>query len=234
MHNQEIAWALSQMADFMEILGENPHKVRAFRKGAQAVELLETPAMTLLPRGQLEKVPGLGSSLIGQIRQMIQEGESDLQRDLKNRIPPGVLEMLRLPGIGIRSVQEFFARGISTLEELEEAAKAHKVRKMRGMGAKTELAILRGLDMLRRRSGKFSIGVARPVAVAFVEALKNLPEVERAEIAGGVRRGREMVGEAHIIVATNEVETVLNVMRKHPSIMTILEFTGLLARLLLV
>ncbi|MDD2421470.1 MAG: DNA polymerase/3'-5' exonuclease PolX [Heliobacteriaceae bacterium] len=217
MHNQEIAWALAEMADLMEILGENPFKCRAFRRGGVIVANLETPAATLLARDQLGKINGIGKSLSAEIAELLRDRETRQQRALREKVPPGVTEMLRLPGIGVRTVRAFFGQGLTTLEELEEAARERKIRQMPGLGVKTEFAVLRGLELLRHRAGKFAIGVTKPLAESFVVFLRQLPEVRRAEITGDLRRSQELVTEIRLLAASNQPAVVLDLVKKHPA-----------------
>ncbi|MBM7866213.1 DNA polymerase/3'-5' exonuclease PolX [Heliobacterium gestii] len=217
MHNQEIAWALVEMANLLEILGENPFKVRAIRKGARVIEGLETPVSVLSARGQLAKIDGIGKGLCSEIDELLQAGESRQLQRLREKVPPGVLDMLQLPGIGLRAVRTFFAEGYTTLDELEEGARKHRLRLLPGIAAKTELAVIRGAEMLRRRSGKFGLGVAKPLAEELLRFLQNLPEVSRAEITGDLRRSQEVVEEIHLLVASHEPEALLALVKKHPS-----------------
>ncbi|MZP30848.1 DNA polymerase/3'-5' exonuclease PolX [Heliobacterium undosum] len=216
MHNQEIAWALAEMANLLEILGENPFKVRAIRKGAMVIEGLETPVSVLSVRGQLAKIDGIGKGLCAEIEELLQAGESRQLQRLREKVPPGVLDMLQLPGIGLRAVRTFFAEGYTTLEELEEGARKHRLRLLPGIAAKTELAVIRGVELLRRRSGKFGLGVARPLAEELLRFLQNLPEVSRAEITGDLRRSQEMVEEIHLLAASQEPAAILDLVKKHP------------------
>ncbi|MBC9783762.1 DNA polymerase/3'-5' exonuclease PolX [Heliobacterium chlorum] len=223
MHNQEIAWALTEIADLMEILGENPFKVRAYRKGARIVEGIETPVKTLSDRGQLAKIDGIGKGLCAEIDEMLEEGASRQLQNLREKVPPEVLDMLRLPGVGIRAVRTFFGNGYTTLDELEEGARKHKLRLLPGIAAKTEVAVIRGVEMLRRRSGKFGIGVARPIAEEFVRFLQNLPEVHRAEITGDLRRSQEVVEEIHLLASSQEPDKILDLIEKHPAAVKLLD-----------
>ncbi|ABZ84365.1 DNA polymerase x family protein, putative [Heliomicrobium modesticaldum Ice1] len=216
MHNQEIAWTLAEMANLLEILGENPFKVSAIRKGAMVIEKLETPVSVLSARGQLAKIDGIGKGLCAEIEALLQAGESPRLQRLREKVPPGVLDMLQLPGIGLRAVRTFFAEGYTTLEELEEGARKHRLRQLPGIAAKTELAVIRGVELLRRRSGKFGLGVARPLAEALLRFLQNLPEVSRAELTGDLRRSQEMVEEIHLLAASQEPAVILNLVKKHP------------------
>ncbi|KAB2951574.1 DNA polymerase/3'-5' exonuclease PolX [Heliorestis acidaminivorans] len=223
MHNQEIAWALSEIADLMDIIGENSFKVRAFRQGALIVESIESPVTKLVARNQLSKIRGIGKGLCAEIESLVHYEKSQLLEKLRNEVPPGLLEILDLPNVGISSVRTFFKAGITTIEELEEMAKARKIRQLPGQGPKTELAILRGIEMIRRRSGKFPIGIAKSAAESFVHFLKNLPEVNRVELTGDLRRHEEMVQEIYILCTAEEESALLELLKKHPSATHILD-----------
>ncbi|QGG48791.1 DNA polymerase/3'-5' exonuclease PolX [Heliorestis convoluta] len=223
MHNQEIAWALSEIADLMDIKGENPFKVRAFRQGALIIEAIESPVTKLVARNQLSKIKGIGKGLCAEIEALVHYQESHLLDKLRHEVPPGLLEILNLPGVGIASVRSFYKEGITTIEELEELARARKVRQLPGQGPKTEMAILRGIEMIRRRSGKFPIGIAKPAANSFVNFLQNLSEVNRVEITGDLRRSEEMVQEVSILCTSEEEELLVDLLKKHPSVNKVIE-----------
>ncbi|MCW2276766.1 DNA polymerase/3'-5' exonuclease PolX [Heliophilum fasciatum] len=219
MHNQEIAWALSEIADLLEIQGEKPW---SWRKAARVVEGLESPATLLQARGQLEKIPGIGPAVAQEIDQIVHDGVSRRQRKLRQQVPPGLMEVGKLPGIGVATVQLFFRHGFTTLEELEEAARARKLRRLPGMGPKTEAAVLRGIEFLRRHHDKYGIGIVKPIAEDMCRFLRQLAEVQRAEITGPLRRGQELLTDVQILIVANPVSAVLQLLRRHPSVEKVL------------
>lgn len=215
--NVEIAWVFNEIADLLEIKGENPFKVRAYRQGARVLEQLPENVSTLAASGQLEKVKGIGPALAKKIIELLETGRCSYHERLRAEVPPGLVSMLAIPGLGPKGVRLIHEKlKITTLEELEEAARNRRVRELPGMGAKTEWNILQGLELLRTSAGKVPLGIAWPLAEAICADLKTLPGVREAAIAGEVRRGRELVEQVTLVVGAEEPEAVTQAAQHHP------------------
>ncbi|MCG0278670.1 MAG: helix-hairpin-helix domain-containing protein, partial [Thermanaeromonas sp.] len=226
MTNLELSWALEEMGDLLEIKGEEPFKVRAYRRAARALETLEEEAAKLYARGELEKIPGVGKNLAKKIAELLETGRSTFLERLREEIPPGLRDMLSIPGLGAKSIRTIYQHlKITTLEELEQAARERKIRALPGLGSKTELAILRGIDMLKESRDKVPLGVAWPLAELFCRQLRSLPGVERVEMAGSVRRGCPMVGDVDILIgaSTSGGQAALEVIEHHPQVKEVIE-----------
>lgn len=223
MTNLELSWALAEMGDLLEIKGEDPFKVRAYHRAARVLEYLEEEAAGFYARGELEKIPGVGKNLAKKIAELLETGRSSFLEQLRREVPPGLRDMLAIPGLGAKSIRQIYQHlNITTLEELEQAAREHKIRQLPGMGSKTELAILRGLDMLKETRDRVPLGIARPLAQLLCQQLMALPGVERAEMAGSVRRGCAMVGDVDILVGVAGPTAVTEVMVRHPQVKEVL------------
>ncbi|MDN5344904.1 MAG: polymerase [Clostridia bacterium] len=223
MTNLELAWALAEMGDLLELKGEEPFKVRAYHRAARSLENLEEEAAGLYARGALEEIPGVGKNLAKKIAELLTTGRSTFLENLRREVPPGLREMLAIPGLGSRSVRQIYqGLGLTTLAELEAAAREKRIRTLPGMGSKTELAILRGLDMLKEAQEQVPLGVARPLALLFKDQLLAVPGVEQVAIAGSVRRGKEMVGDIDLVAAVQPGHRVTDVMTRHPQVKEVL------------
>ncbi|CEP68805.1 DNA-directed DNA polymerase X [Moorella glycerini] len=223
MTNLELAWALTEMGDLLELKGEEPFKVRAYHRAARALENLEEEAAALYARDALEEIPGVGKNLAKKIAELLTTGRSTFLENLRREVPPGLREMLAIPGLGSRSIRQIHqALGITTLEELETAAREKRIRTLPGMGSKTELAILRGVEMLKEVREQVPLGVARPLALLLRDQILLIPGVERVAIAGSVRRGREMVGDVDLVVAVQPGNQVADVMTRYPHVKEVL------------
>jgi len=221
--NLELAWVLTEMGDLLEIKGEDSFKVRAYYRAARVLESMEVEASDLYARGALEEIPGVGKNLAKKIAELISTGHSTFLDNLRREVPPGLREMLAIPGLGSRSVRQIYqGLGVKTLEELETAAREKRIRTLPGMGSKTEQAILRGLDMLREVKEQVPLGIARPLALNLRQQLLALPGVDRAEIAGSVRRGCEMVGDVDIVAAVRPGNQVAEVIARNPQVKEVL------------
>lgn len=223
MTNLELAWALAEMGDLLELKGEEPFKVRAYHRAARSLENLEEEAAAIYARGALEEIPGVGKNLAKKLAELLTTGRSTFLENLRREVPPGLREMLAIPGLGCRTVRQIHqGLGITTLAELEQAARERRVRTLPGLGGKTELAILRGLEMLREVKDQVPLGVARPLALVFRAQLRALPGVARAEIAGSVSRGKEMVGDIDLVAAVEPDNQVAAVLARHPQVKEVL------------
>ncbi|HHP50459.1 MAG TPA: DNA polymerase/3'-5' exonuclease PolX [Moorella mulderi] len=228
MTNLELAWALKEMGDLLDIKGEEPYKVRAYHRAAQAIENLEEEVATIYARGDLEKIPGIGKNLAKKIAELLETGRSSFLENLRREVPPGLRDMLAIPGIGSRTVRQIYqSLGITALEELEKAVKEKRLRNIPGIGSKTELAILRGIEMLKETGRKVPLGIALPLARLFIQQLKAIPGVLQAEVTGSVRRGCDMVGDVDIVVVwEGSLHQIQEVISKHPQVKGIAEISS--------
>ncbi|MDN5326415.1 MAG: polymerase [Moorella sp. (in: firmicutes)] len=223
MTNLELAWALAEMGDLLELKGEEPFKVRAYHRAARSLENLEEEAAAIYARGSLEEIPGVGKNLAKKLAELLTTGRSTFLDNLRREVPPGLREMLAITGLGCRTVRQIHqGLGITTLAELEQAAREKRIRTLPGLGSKTELAILRGLEMLREVQDQVPLGVARPLALLLRAQLLSLPGVVRAEIAGSVRRGKEMVGDIDLVAGVEPDNQVAAVLARHPQVKEVL------------
>lgn len=223
MKNLQLAATLAEIADLLELLGENPFRIRAYKRAARSIELLPESIDTIWREGRLADVEGVGKGIAANIEQWLTEGVIDAHEELKQRIPRGLLEVVRVPGVGPKTAQLLHEQlGIGSLAELEDACRAGRVRTVKGLGPKTEENILRGIDRLRRHSERVPLGVALPVARSIAEEMAALPFVERAAYAGSVRRGRETIGDVDIIASSQAAEDVVRKFVALPGVQQVL------------
>lgn len=223
MKNLQLAATLNEIADLLEILGENPFRIRAYRRAARSIELLPESIETVWREGRLQEIEGVGKGLAAGIEQWLAEGVMDAHEELKRRIPRGLLEVVRVPGVGPKTAKLLYdALGVQSLADLEEACRAGRVRTIKGLGPKTEENILRGIERLRRFAARTPIGVALPLAQGIVAELAALPAVRRAAYAGSLRRGRETVGDIDVLVASSAPDQVIEAFVALPGVEHIL------------
>ncbi|MGE5508570.1 MAG: DNA polymerase/3'-5' exonuclease PolX [Chitinophagales bacterium] len=211
MNNYEAAWLFLELADRVELTGDNPFKAVAYRKAARVLEGLPVPFAAAWAEGRLKGVPGIGDAIHAKLGELASTGTMAALERLRAEVPPGVMEMLTLPGVGPRLAHLFWKKlGLTDLAALKAAAGARKLREVKGIGAKVELAVLRAIE--QRESGEPAarqlLGLALPLARELREGLARHPAVERAEIAGSARRWCDMVGDLDLVVATRDPEEV--------------------------
>jgi len=219
MRNRELADIFSEIADLMEILGEDAFRVSSYRRSARIIGEQGEDVADLLASGKLAELPGIGSGTIERVRQFIETGKIPIHEELLAKVPPGLLELLRIPGLGPKTAALVWRRlGVTSVDELSDALEAGKVAELPGMGEKKAEKIRQGIRFLAAAGGRTPLGVARPAALDLAERLKNLPGVARVEIAGSLRRWCETIGDIDLLVQAAEGEAVLKAFTEFPRV----------------
>lgn len=210
MKNRDIADLFNEIADILELKGENVFRVNAYRRAAENIEGLSRAIEEVADEGKLAEVPGVGKDLEGKILEYLKTGKIKFLEELRKETPPVLLEMLRIPGIGPKTAVRLHEElKIKSLDELKKAAAEHRIQSLPKMKSKTEENILKGLEFLSRSGGRTPIGVAYPIAQRIIAALEPLPAVHRISPAGSLRRWRETVGDIDILVASSDAAKVI-------------------------
>lgn len=153
MDNAEVAATLQLLADLLEIKGENPFKIAAYRRAAASIEELGRSIAEVWREGKLGEIPGVGAALEKKLDEMLRTGQLGLLSRLQAEIPAGVLELLRIPGVGPKTAKLLWEHlGITSIEEVEQAGRRGELQKIPGLGAKSEAKILAGIEALRRQA----------------------------------------------------------------------------------
>jgi DNA polymerase (family 10) len=201
MENSQIAAVLSEIADILEILDENPFRIRSYRNGARAITDLTERLEDLAADKDLTELPGIGESLAGKIHEILKTGTCQMIQDLRKRLPPHLTDLLKVKGLGPKKVKALYDKlGLTTLEELKAAAEAGKIRGLEGMGEKTEQNILKGLAILAAEEGRIGIRVATEQVAALARHLGKVSAIRRFEVTGSFRRRRETIGDLDVLV----------------------------------
>ncbi len=186
MDKKTIIRTLERIALLMELQGENPFKVSAFRKAAQTLEL---DSRSLSEMDDPTKLKGIGAATGGVITDLLNDGESSLLKELEQQVPEGLVEMLQLPGMGGKKIAKLYAElGIETLDQLKEACEKNEVQALAGFGAKTEEKILKELEQLASRPDRYPIWKLEPIVENLELLLKGHDSVQHASVAGSFRR----------------------------------------------
>ena len=206
MNKKTIIRTLEKIALYMELQGENPFKVSAFRKAAAA---LETDERSLSEMDDVTKLKGIGKGTAAVIEDLITTGESSLLKELQEIVPKGLLPLLKLPGLGGKKIAKLHQElGIDSAESLQAACEAGKVRELAGFAAKTEEKILKELANLANRSERLPIWQLEPVVLQIEALLSSMEEVERFSVAGSFRRAAETSKDVDFIVVTEAARAV--------------------------
>lgn len=210
MRNRKVAEVFSSMADILEIQGANYHRVMAYRRGAESIQSLGRPVEEIWHEGTLTELPGIGETLASKIDELMRTGDVEAYRTLQSQVPEGVVELLKIPGVGAKTATRFWKElGLTSIDALEDAAKRGRLRELHGFGTKSEKNVLDGIRRLRRRTGRTRLGDAWPLAMDIVSELKEVEGVTQAAPAGSLRRMRETVGDLDILVAASATDPVM-------------------------
>ncbi len=211
MDNADIAEVLSEIATLLEIKGENPFKVRAYQRAAETILSLTQDLSELRQRGELRSLPGIGASIAEKIAELLDTGKCTQHQELLHEFPPTVFDLLRVPGVGPKTVKLLLEKkGIANLEQLEEAARAGLLRILPGLGEKTEQEILRGIARLREYGRRTGLGTAWAIAEGIMAELRAQAPVDQMEAAGSLRRMKETVGDIDILITSDNPEPVMD------------------------
>lgn len=226
MENSDLARLFAEIADLLEIKGADHFRIRSYRNAALAIEGHPESLRGLFEAGgekALTGLHGIGESIRAKVIEAITTGSCRYLEELKKELPSGVLDLLRVSGIGPKKAALFFKElGIKGLDDLEAAAKAGTLRALHGMGEVTEARILRSIQSIRTAAGKFKLSVAMQYSEAFVSYLSRVPGVERVEPAGSLRRWKETVGDLDLLVICKDSVSVMEAFTAHPDVREVL------------
>ncbi len=211
MKNADVARLLEEIADLLEMKGETPFKVRAYRDAARRIEGLSENVATLVEENRLTEIRGVGSSIAAKISEFVKTGRSSYLEELAREFPEGMAELLEIPGIGAKKARLFYEKlGISTIEQLEEAARSHRLMQLPGIQEKTEQNVLQGIQRLKQAKGRMLLGTALPAAEEIIRELRTHPAAEQVEVGGSIRRMKETIGDIDILAASNKPDELIN------------------------
>ena len=203
MKNREVAALFEQVADLLSIRGDQFHRIMAYRRAAESISDLGRDINQIYAEGGLTDIPGIGKTLAEKIEEMLTTGKLSFFEKLAQEIPPSLLELLRVDGLGPKRVKQIYQElGVTTLAELTTAAQAGRLRELSGLGQKSEAKILAAIEALARHGDeRTSLGEAWPLAQAILTELAQVDGVEKTAVAGSLRRMRETIGDIDLLVA---------------------------------
>ncbi len=212
MKNREVVDIFNRVADMLSIRGDQIHRILAYRKAAESIESLGRDVNTVFAEGKLTDIPGIGDTLAAKIEEMLTTGKLEFYEKLSKEIPPTLVDMLRVEGLGPKRVKQIYdILQVTTLEELAAAAKEGKLRDLPGMGAKSEAKILAGIEALSRHGDdRVPLGMAWPIAQQMLTKLSQVPGVTRFSVGGSLRRMRDTIGDIDLLVAAESPDRVMD------------------------
>ena len=222
MDKEKVAAILNEIGTLLELKGENPFKTRAYVNAARTLEGLNEPLAQIISENRLGDIKGIGEALQEKITTLVTTGRLPYYEDLQASIPPGLVEMLNIPGLGPKKVKAMNDRlGIDTVEALEAACKAGKVAELDGFGEKTQTKILEGIQFRRTYASRHHLSDALVVAEPILENLRAHADVIRCSTAGSVRRSKEVIGDIDFLVSTKNPAEIIEFFTSQPGVLSV-------------
>ncbi len=225
MDNEWIASHFDEMAELLEIRGESTFRLRAYRNGAKAIRDLPESITAILadPQRNLTDIPGIGDAISQKCRTLVQTGKIPQLEELRQEVPPELLQIMRVPGLGGKRAKTLYETlGIKSIEELRLACLQNKVRQIKGFAAKTEQAILSSLKLLESASKRTLLSEADSLVEALRSHLLKLKSIQQLEFAGSYRRGKETVGDLDILLVSAHPDEAMDCLQQFPRLQEVI------------
>ncbi|MDQ6760619.1 MAG: DNA polymerase/3'-5' exonuclease PolX [Acidobacteriota bacterium] len=225
MGNREIARLLYETADLMEIAGEDSFRIRSYRNAASAIESFPEKVIDIVcnPDRKASEVPGVGKGIAAVLEEICKRGSFEKRDQLLERFPPSALELLKIQGLGPKSIALLYEHfQVTTIDDLERICKEQKLRELPRMGAKLEEKVLRSIAQYRQSSGRFLLSFGHRVAWELIEYLSKTPGLDQIAPAGSLRRGKDTIGDLDLIATGSGAEAALESFVQHPRVYEVL------------
>src|SRR5947209_781529 len=193
MNAPQVAAALTEIGTLLELQGANPFKSQAYHPAARLIETLDGDLNAMVAEGKLDALRGIGDTLREAITALVRDGHYTMLDMLRAKTPPGLIQMLRIPGLGPKKVKALHEHGISDVQALQRACENGAVAALKGFGPKTQEKILGGLAFLAQSGRRIRLDQATDLAQTVLAVLRKVPGVVRLEACGSLRRRRETV-----------------------------------------
>lgn len=210
MTNAELAEIFYEIAEFLEMKGENPFKIRAYQKGARAIESSNVEVFNIDSVKELMEIGGIGKSIAEKIIEIKKTGRCQKLENLKKEFPPELLKLIEIPGVGPKKAAFLFKElKIKDISMLEKYAREGKLRDLHGFGEKTEKNILEGIDFKKTYTGRVPIGEALPQAKEIIDYLKKKFRIDLISEGGSLRRRKDNIGDIDILAAHSKINEIM-------------------------
>jgi DNA polymerase (family 10) len=211
MKNASISEIFSEMADIMEILGEDRFRINSYRKVARVIDDMPTDVEEMLATGKLAETPGIGKSSLAKIEEFIKTGKITAHQELLKNIPQTLLELLKIPGMGPKGVKAVYENlKVKSIADLKAAIETGKLAELAGFGDKKAAIIAKGIEFLAKSTGRIRLDQAFNAAAIVIDFLNGLPGVKKIEYAGSLRRCAEAIGDVDILVAAKDGKKIID------------------------
>lgn len=211
MDKRDIIRIFEEIALLLDIKGDNPFKIKAYVNAARAIELLEGDIVDYVKEDRLGEIKGIGKAISEKLEELVNTGRLEYYIRLKSSVPDGLLDLLKIPGVGPKKVKVLYEKlGISSIGELEYACIENRLLDLEGFGEKTQQNILNGIEYLKKNKGQFLYGDVYEQAMQVKAALQESGLVIRCEVAGSLRRKKEVVKDIDIVASSAEPAALMD------------------------
>ena len=223
MDKDKVAEVLVEIGVLLELKGENPFKTRAYAGAARTLEGLAEPLGRLVAEKRLGEIKGIGEALEQKITELVETGRLKYYEELKASIPPGLIAMLEISGLGPKKIQALHKHlGVDSIEKLEAACQAGQVAELEGFGEKTQANLLEGIARRRTYASKHLLVDALVAAEPLLENLRRHPDVIRCSTAGSLRRFKEVIGDIDFLASSKNPAAVIEFFVAQPGLVKVL------------
>ncbi len=222
MLNQQISDIFAEMADIMEILAEDPFRINTYRKLARIIGDSSQDIAALAATGTLEEIPGIGKSSAAKIQEFVHTGNIEAHKDLRKKIPSGLLELLKIPGIGPKGIAAVWkGLNVSSLSDLQKVIDDHSLESLPGFGPKKAQSLAKGIAFLQSTRGRILLCHAEAIAEHIISQLLTAIPRLKIETAGSLRRGRETIGDIDLLAQAHGSQKLIETFTQLPGIRNI-------------
>ncbi len=222
MDKKTVAAILDEIGTLLELQGENPFRCNAYHAASRAIDQLEADLTQIVAEKRLDSIKGIGAVLQDKIITLVTTGELPFYTELKAKIPPGLLDMLKIPGMGPKKIKVLADDlKVTDLTLLKAACEAGTVAALKGFGAKTQQKILEGLAFLEKVGQRIRIDEAMAIAEALRAGIADAPGVEKIELCGSLRRRKETIQDIDLLVAARDATPIMDQFVKLPGVVQV-------------
>jgi DNA polymerase (family 10) len=222
MDKEAVAEILVEIGTLLELKGENPFKSRAYTNAARALEALSEPLPKVVAENRLGEIKGIGEGIQKKVTELVTTGRLKYYEDLKASIPPGLVAILEIPGLGPKKVKALNDKlGVASVEQLEAACRDGRVATLDGFGERTQEKILEGIQHRRQYASRHHLHTALAVSEPILAALRSHPEVIRCSPAGSLRRWKETIGDVDFLVSSKRPAAVIDFFARQAGVLSV-------------
>ncbi len=222
MKNHEISELFTRLGQLLEMTEENPFKIRAYYKAAENIDALGEDIETFSKEGRLCEIPGVGKAIEEKIQEYLKTGKVKAYEEVVKEVPETLLDVMRIPSVGPKKAKIFFDKlNVRSVDDLAKAVADGKLVGVAGFKEKTIQNITAGLAVVQQGQVRMTVDAANDIAQSFIRALKELPGVNRVEVAGSLRRGKESIGDIDLLADADDAKSVMNAFVALPWVKTV-------------